>query len=141
MFNRPDGICHNLRIKQFTDTLHIWIRFNRVDRSFLFVFGLTLLNAGWCLLDIRTRNKLQLDRLTGCSLAASITAKDVRNLKARFPGVPVVTYVNTYAEVKAESDYCVTSGNALAMVRHLREQGHRKLIFLPDEIWRVIDYL
>jgi quinolinate synthase len=69
----------------------------------------------------------------GCSLAASITAEDVRRLKARYPGVPVVTYVNTYADVKAESDYCVTSGNAEAMVRHLREKGHDRIIFLPDE--------
>jgi len=69
----------------------------------------------------------------GCSLAASITAEDVRRLKARYPGVPVVTYVNTYADVKAESDYCVTSSNAEAMVRHLRELGHKRVIFLPDE--------
>lgn len=69
----------------------------------------------------------------GCSLAESITAADVQELKARFPGVPVVTYVNTYADVKAESDYCVTSGNATAMVHHLLELGHREIIFLPDE--------
>ncbi len=69
----------------------------------------------------------------GCSLAASITAEDVRRLKARYPGVPVVTYVNTYADVKAESDYCVTSGNAEQMVRKLREAGHDRIIFLPDE--------
>jgi quinolinate synthase len=69
----------------------------------------------------------------GCSLAASITAADVRALKERHLGIPVVTYVNTYADVKAESDYCVTSSNAEAMVRHLRAQGHRKIIFLPDE--------
>jgi quinolinate synthase len=69
----------------------------------------------------------------GCSLASSITADDVRRLKARYPGVPVVTYVNTYADVKAESDYCVTSSNAEAMVKHLRELGHRRIIFLPDE--------
>ncbi len=69
----------------------------------------------------------------GCSLAASITAADVRALKARYPGVPVVTYVNTYADVKAESDYCVTSGNAEEMVRKLKAAGHDRLIFLPDE--------
>jgi quinolinate synthase len=69
----------------------------------------------------------------GCSLAASITAEDVRRLKARYPGVPVVTYVNTYADVKAESDYCVTSGNAEEMVRALKARGHDRLIFLPDE--------
>ncbi len=61
----------------------------------------------------------------GCSLAASITAADVRALKARFPGVPVVTYVNTYADVKAESDICCTSGNAVAVVESLqRRHGH-----------------
>ena len=52
----------------------------------------------------------------GCSLAASITAADVRSLRERFPGVPVVTYVNTYADVKAESDICCTSSNAVAVV-------------------------
>jgi quinolinate synthase len=66
----------------------------------------------------------------GCSLAASITADDVRSLKKRFPGVPVVTYVNTYADVKAESDICCTSGNAVAVVESL---GSQTVIFLPDE--------
>jgi quinolinate synthase len=66
----------------------------------------------------------------GCSLAASITAKDVRALKARYPGVPVVTYVNTYADVKAESDICCTSSNAAAVVESL---GADTVIFLPDE--------
>lgn len=66
----------------------------------------------------------------GCSLAAAITADDVRALKARFPGVPVVTYVNTYADVKAESDICCTSSNAKAVVESL---GVDKVIFLPDE--------
>jgi len=66
----------------------------------------------------------------GCSLAASITAEDVRALKARFPGVPVVTYVNTYADVKAESDICCTSSNAAAVVESLHAET---VIFLPDE--------
>lgn len=66
----------------------------------------------------------------GCSLAESITAEDVRNLKARFPGVPVVTYVNTYADVKAESDTCCTSSNAAAVVESL---GTDTVIFIPDE--------
>ncbi len=66
----------------------------------------------------------------GCSLAASITGADVRELKKRFPGVPVVTYVNTYADVKAESDICCTSGNARAVVDSL---GADRVIFLPDE--------
>ena len=66
----------------------------------------------------------------GCSLAASITAEDVRALKARFPGVPVVSYVTTYADVKAESDICCTSSNAVAVVESLKAQT---VIFLPDE--------
>jgi quinolinate synthase len=66
----------------------------------------------------------------GCSLAASITAEDVRALKAKFPGVPVVTYVNTYADVKAESDICCTSSNAAAVVESLHSDT---VIFLPDE--------
>ena len=66
----------------------------------------------------------------GCSLAASITAEDVRQLKARFPGVPVVTYINTYADVKAESDICCTSSNAKAVVESLPDET---VIFLPDE--------
>ncbi len=69
----------------------------------------------------------------GCSLAEAITAEDVRELRRRFPGVPVVSYVNTYAEVKAETDICCTSSNAAAVVRHLQEQGHERVIFLPDE--------
>jgi quinolinate synthase len=66
----------------------------------------------------------------GCSLAASITAEDVRRLKTRFPGAPVVTYINTYADVKAESDICCTSGNAAAVVESL---GADTIIFIPDE--------
>jgi quinolinate synthase len=70
------------------------------------------------------------DRRAGCSLAQSITADDVRLLRERFPGVPVVTYVNTSAEVKAESDICCTSSNALQVVESL---GTDRVIFLPDE--------
>ncbi len=66
----------------------------------------------------------------GCSLAESITAGDVRRLREQFPGVPVVSYVNTYADVKAESDVCCTSSNAAAVVESL---GVDTVIFLPDE--------
>ncbi len=59
------------------------------------------------------------DLRAGCSLAESITGADVRLLRQRYPGVPVVTYVNTSAEVKAESDICCTSGNAVAVVESL----------------------
>jgi len=70
------------------------------------------------------------DLRAGCSLAESITADDVRLLRERYPGVPVVTYVNTSAAVKAESDICVTSGNAVEIVEALNVP---RVIFLPDE--------
>ena len=66
----------------------------------------------------------------GCSLASSITGRDVRLLREQYPGVPVVTYVNTSAEVKAESDICCTSANALEVVESLNSD---RVIFLPDE--------
>ncbi|HEV2130973.1 MAG TPA: quinolinate synthase NadA, partial [Longimicrobiaceae bacterium] len=70
------------------------------------------------------------DLRAGCSLADSITAADIRLMRERYPGVPVVTYVNTSAEVKAESDVCCTSGNAVEVVESL---GTDRVIFLPDE--------
>ncbi len=66
----------------------------------------------------------------GCSLAESITAEDVRNLRKQYPGVPIVTYINTYADVKAECDICCTSGNAAKVVESLKSD---RIIFLPDE--------
>ena len=70
------------------------------------------------------------DLNAGCSLAASISAEDVRLLRQRYPDVPVVTYVNTSAAVKAECDICCTSANALEVVESL---GSERVIFLPDE--------
>ena len=70
------------------------------------------------------------DTRAGCSLAASITGADVRLLKQRYPGVPVVTYVNSSADVKAETDVCCTSSNAVQIVESL---GVDRVIFLPDE--------
>ena len=76
------------------------------------------------------KNVLIPDERAGCSLSESITADDIRLLKQKYPGVPVVTYVNTSAEVKAETDVCCTSGNAKHVVESL---GTDKVIFLPDE--------
>jgi len=70
------------------------------------------------------------DMTAGCSLAASITGEDVKNLKKKYPGVPVVSYVNTSADVKAETDVCCTSANAVKIVKSL---GVKKVIFLPDD--------
>ncbi len=69
-------------------------------------------------------------KVAGCSLAESITAEDVRELKRRYPGVPVIAYINTYADVKAEVDVCCTSGNARQVVESF---GDETVIFLPDE--------
>jgi len=70
------------------------------------------------------------DMKAGCSLSSSITGKDVRLLKKKYPGVPVVSYVNTSADVKAETDVCCTSANAVKIVKSL---GVNKVIFLPDD--------
>jgi len=70
------------------------------------------------------------DMAAGCSLSSSITGKDVRLLKEKYPGVPVVSYVNTSADVKAETDICCTSANAVKIVESL---GVKKVIFLPDD--------
>ena len=74
------------------------------------------------------------DPKAGCSLAESITAADVRTLKQKHPGLPVVTYVNTSADVKAESDVCCTSSNAVAVVESIaREWGVDAVVMVPDE--------
>ena len=70
------------------------------------------------------------DMAAGCSLSSSITGRDVRLLKEKYPGVPVVSYVNTSADVKAETDICCTSANAVKIVESL---GVKKVIFLPDD--------
>ena len=74
------------------------------------------------------------DLRAGCSLAASITGADVRLIKQRYPGLPVVTYVNTTADVKAETDICCTSANAVQVVEWAaREWGVDRVVLIPDE--------
>src|SRR3954462_11673938 len=74
------------------------------------------------------------DLKAGCSLASSITGADVRLIKQRYPGLPVVTYVNTTAEVKAETDICCTSANAVQVVEWAaRQWGTDRVILIPDE--------
>jgi quinolinate synthase len=74
------------------------------------------------------------DLRAGCSLASSITGADVRLIKQRYPGLPVVTYVNTTAEVKAETDVCCTSANAVQVVETVAKQwGVDRVILIPDE--------
>ncbi|MBC6980467.1 quinolinate synthase NadA [Caulobacter sp. 17J80-11] len=74
------------------------------------------------------------DLRAGCSLASSITGDDVRLIKQRYPGLPVVTYVNTTADVKAETDVCCTSANAVQVVEQVaRDWGVDRVILIPDE--------
>jgi quinolinate synthase len=74
------------------------------------------------------------DTRAGCSLASSITGADVRLMRQKHPGLPVVSYVNTSAEVKAESDICCTSGNAVAVVEKIaRDFGSDSVIMVPDQ--------
>src|SRR2546423_11253202 len=70
------------------------------------------------------------DLAAGCSLAATIDAEQLRDWKAEHPGAVVVSYVNTTAEVKAESDYCCTSGNAVEVVNSI--PAEQEILFLPD---------
>jgi quinolinate synthase len=111
------------------DSLALAREATRVDADIIVLAGVhfmaetaKLLNPG--------KTVLIPDTAAGCSLASSITPADVRHLRRRYPGVPVVTYVNTSAAVKAESDICCTSGNAKKIVESL---GVEQVIMLPDE--------
>lgn len=75
------------------------------------------------------------DQSAGCSLADPFRGDDVIKFKDRYPGSPVVTYINSYAEVKAETDYCCTSANAIKVIQHAaREFGTNQVIFFPDSL-------
>ena len=111
------------------DSLELSRRAAQTDRDPIVFCGVRFMAETAKILN-PTRTVLLPAARAGCSLAASITAEDVRDLKRRFPGVPVVTYVNCYADVKAETDVCCTSSNASRVVEAL---GSDAIIFLPDE--------
>ena len=111
------------------DSLDLARRAAQTDRDIIVFCGVKFMAETAKLLN-PTKTVLIPSEKAGCSLAASISAEDVRELKLRFPGVPVVTYVNTYADVKAESDICCTSSNAVAVVASLNTDT---VIFIPDE--------
>jgi len=111
------------------DSLGLAIEAARTDADVIVLCGVHFM-AETAKLVNPEKTVLVPDLRAGCSLAESITGADVRLLRERYPGVPVVTYVNTSAEVKAESDICVTSGNAVKIVNAL---GAPRVIFLPDE--------
>ncbi len=117
-------------IPDFTgDSLELCRLAARTDKDIIVFCGVRFMAESAKILNPEKTVLLPAEK-AGCSLAASITANDVRELRARFPGVPVVSYVNTYAEVKAESDICCTSSNATAVVESLKSDT---VIFLPDE--------
>jgi quinolinate synthase len=117
-------------IPDFTgDSLDLSRKAARTDKDVIIFCGVRFMAETAKILN-PTKTVLLPSSKAGCSLAASITAEDVRALKRKFPGVPVVTYVNTYADVKAESDICCTSSNAIAVVESLHAET---VIFLPDE--------
>jgi quinolinate synthase len=111
------------------DSLELSRKAAQTDKDIIVFCGVKFMGETAKILNPSKKVLLPSDH-AGCSLAESITAADVRALKAQFPGVPVVTYVNTYADVKAESDICCTSGNAKKVVESL---GADTIIFLPDE--------
>ena len=111
------------------DSLGLAIEAARTDAEVIVLCGVHFM-AETAKLVNPEKTVLVPDLRAGCSLADSITAADVRLMRERYPDAPVVTYVNTSAEVKAESDICVTSGNAVKIVNSL---GAKRVIFLPDE--------
>jgi quinolinate synthase len=111
------------------DSLQLAIEATRVKADIIVQCGVHFMAETAKLLN-PDKQVLIPDSRAGCSLATSITGADVRLLRERFPGVPVVAYVNTSAEVKAEVDICCTSSNAVQVVESL---GAREVIFLPDQ--------
>ena len=111
------------------DSLALARMAEKVDADVIVMAGVHFMAETAKLLN-PARTVLIPDLRAGCSLAESITGADERLLRDRYPGVPVVTYVNTSAEVKAESDICCTSSNAVAVVESL---GTDRVIFLPDQ--------
>jgi quinolinate synthase len=111
------------------DSLELSRRAAETDRSVIVFCGVRFMAETAKILN-PTKTVLLPTEKGGCSLAASITAADVRALREKYPGVPIVTYINTYADVKAECDICCTSSNAAAVVESLKSDT---VIFLPDE--------
>lgn len=111
------------------DSLQLAREAQRADADVILVCGVHFMGETAKILN-PNRTVIVPDARAGCSLAESITAADVRALRERHPGVPIVTYVNTSAAVKAESDVCCTSSNAVKVVESL---GVPRVIMIPDE--------
>ena len=111
------------------DSLALAVEAEKTDADIIVLCGVHFMAETAKLMNPNKKVLLP-DMGAGCSLASSITGKDVRMLKEKYPSVPIVTYVNTSAEVKAESDICCTSANAIKVVESF---GADKVIFLPDQ--------
>ena len=110
------------------DSLALAVEASKTDADLIVMCGVHFMAETAKLMNPQKKVLLP-DMNAGCSLSSSITGKDVRLLKEKYPGVPVVSYVNTSADVKAETDICCTSANAVKIVNSL---GVKKVIFLPD---------
>jgi len=111
-----------------SDSLALAIEATRTQADIIVMCGVHFMAETVKLMN-PSKKVLLPDMSAGCSLSSSITGKDVRVLKEKYPGVPVVSYINTSADVKAETDVCCTSANAVKVVESL---GVEKVIFLPD---------
>src|SRR5512137_2683296 len=111
------------------DSLDLSRKAAQTDKDIIIFCGVRFMAETAKLLN-PTKTVLLPSEKAGCSLAASITAEDVRQLRSKYPGVPAVAYVNTYADVKAEVDICCTSSNAKDVVESFHSDT---VIFLPDE--------
>jgi quinolinate synthase len=111
------------------DSLQLAREAQRVEAETILVCGVHFMGETAKILNPQ-RRVIVPDKRAGCSLAESITGEDVRALRERHPGVPIITYVNTSADVKAESDICCTSSNAVRIVESL---GVPRVLMIPDE--------
>ncbi|MBS1538298.1 MAG: quinolinate synthase NadA [Bacteroidetes bacterium] len=111
------------------DSLGLSIEATKVEQQCIVFCGVNFMAETAKILN-PTKNVYIPDKQAGCSLASSITKENVQNLRKQYPGVPIIAYVNTYAETKAECDVCCTSRNALSIAKSFEEDT---LIFLPDK--------
>lgn len=113
---------------QLGDSLALSLAASNAEASYIVFCGVRFMAETAKILAPNTRVYIP-DQSAGCSLAESINASDVRALRLQYPGVPVIAYINTYAETKAECDIICTSRNALSIAASFKEE---ELLFIPD---------